>query len=80
MRANLTADGTLTITPETPLEAYALSCWQAGQARRKGRTTLEIDASVATSGYITPWHTTVTGTIVSPLTVGAMTAHNGDCQ
>jgi hypothetical protein len=47
VRAELTADGKLTVRAETPLEAYALSCWQAGQARRKGRTTLEIDASVA---------------------------------
>jgi hypothetical protein len=47
MRAEITRDGTLRITPQSDLEAYALSCWQAGQARRKGRTTLEIDASVA---------------------------------
>jgi hypothetical protein len=80
MKAELTKDGCLRITPQSDLEAYALSCWQAGQARRKGRTTLEIDASVAPVRIAWPTTGITTGSIVSPLTVGAMTAHNGDCQ
>jgi hypothetical protein len=27
MKAELLADGTLAVTPETPTEAYALKCW-----------------------------------------------------
>jgi hypothetical protein len=33
MKAEIDATGTLTITPETPTEAYALRCWsQEGDA------------------------------------------------
>jgi len=31
MKAEIDAIGTLTITPETPAEAYALRCWNRSQ-------------------------------------------------
>lgn len=46
MRATLTADGTLRVTPETEVEAYALAAWNASRARRKGRGTLAVETTV----------------------------------
>ena len=36
MKAELQADGTLTVSPHTETEAYALRCWQESQSKRKG--------------------------------------------
>ena len=39
MKAEIDASGQLTITPETPTDAYALRCWsqsQQGQPMTKG--------------------------------------------
>lgn len=49
MRAELSKDGTLTITPTTDTEAFALACWYAGQpgiARRKDKTKLVVATEV----------------------------------
>lgn len=35
MKATLSADGTLVLTPESGCEAYALACWYAQPARKR---------------------------------------------
>lgn len=48
MRAELTAEGTLRITPESGLEAFALAQWNAGRTKRKGKgTVLEVGTVVS---------------------------------
>jgi len=61
MKAELSADGTLTITPQTATEAFALRCWQDAQTRRKERPALvvktELEPAVwcGTGTAITGW-------------------------
>ena len=80
MRATLGQDGTLTITPDSELEAYALSAWSAARTKRGGgRSALVVKTAYETQTLYGTISVGSTGTYSTPpfsLTGGACVALN----